>query len=199
MELYDIVEELVRRHNKGELNDLTKQDLENIAMLAKQLGLEFKPKSQPLRKGLFDLADTALLGLIPNTLRPTSPGEDLFGESAADKLAGGVGTVSGALVPIGGAFKLGQMAKSGNMSLMGLAKNQMARLNPTRDRVISSTSDFASNAAEAASTGLRNLQNSRRYNDLISGSTSLMSDAAEASAALGPAYIERLRRLLRLS
>ena len=54
MQLYDIVEELVRRHNKGELDDLPEQDLENIAMLAKQFGLQFKPKSQALRKGLFD-------------------------------------------------------------------------------------------------------------------------------------------------
>lgn len=148
------VAELVRRYNKGDLDYLPEKQKEQIAMLAAQMGLNFNVKSKPIRKGLFDLADTALLGLVPNSLRPYSVGEEYFGESKADKFSGTLGMLGGAIVPIGLAYKGMNYARSGGKSLMDMGKNKMADLNPLRDSVISRTSNMASNAAEAGAAGL---------------------------------------------
>tara|TARA_Y100000401_G_scaffold115145_1_gene118312 strand:- start:42 stop:635 length:594 start_codon:yes stop_codon:yes gene_type:complete len=152
--MYSVVKELVKRFNKGDLDYLPEKQKEQIAMLAAQMGLDFKPKSKPLRKGLFDLVDTAAFGLVPNSLRPTSIGEEYFGESTADKAAGALGTLGGAIVPIGLAYKGMNYARGGGRSLMDMGKNKMADLNPLRDSIISRSSNMASNAAEAGAAGL---------------------------------------------
>lgn len=99
------VEELVKRYHAGELGNLKEKDLEQIAILAAQFGIEFRPESKPIRKGLFDLADTATFGLLPNKWRPHSIGQEWHGESGIDKFAGGLGTVGGGLALGAGVLK----------------------------------------------------------------------------------------------
>ena len=80
---------------------LTESQKEEIAKLAYAYGKEFEVESKPISKGLFDLVDTATFGMVPNTWRPKSAGEEYFGESGLDKFAGGVGTVGGLLPALG--------------------------------------------------------------------------------------------------
>ena len=100
----DYVRELIRRYSEGTI-DLTDDEANQLAAQAYKYGLKFDVESRPLRKGLFDLADTASFGLIPNKWRPKSPGQELYGETFADKVAGGVGTLGGVATGIGGAIK----------------------------------------------------------------------------------------------
>ena len=101
----DAVVELVRRYNRGELDHLNEKDLEKISILAAQMGVEFNVESKPIRKGLFDLADTATFGLLPDTWRPHSVGQEWHGESGIDKFAGGVGTLAGGALLGAGVLK----------------------------------------------------------------------------------------------
>ena len=104
----DAIEELVRRWNAGNL-DISDERANKLAQKAYQHGIDFDPSSRPISKGLFDLVDTAAFGLVPNSWRPESVGQEYFGESGVDKFAGGVGTVAG-LIPAGaGLLKGAQM------------------------------------------------------------------------------------------
>jgi len=136
---FEQVKELVNRYHAGELSGLNEKDLEQIAILAAQMGIEFKVKSKPIRKGLFDLADTAAFGLIPNELRPTSIGQEWHGESGIDKFAGGVGTLGGAVLGGLGVLKLAGKAKSmfskAPFGTYG-GGNKVAQMNPQRDRLL---------------------------------------------------------------
>ena len=118
------IEELTRRFNEGDLDYLPKKQLEQIAMLAAQYGTDFRPKSKPVRKALFDFVDMAAFGLVPNKWRPESIGEEYFGESGWDRFAGGLGSLAGLGTGIygcirgvqalrGGAGGLGEAAKRG--------------------------------------------------------------------------------------
>ena len=111
------LEELVDRFNRGDLDYLPTKDKEQIAMLAAQHGMDFDVESKPLRKGLFDMVDTALFGMVPNKWRPKSIGEDYFGESRADRIAGTLGTVvgigGGLIGGLKGAAALGPKMASG--------------------------------------------------------------------------------------
>ena len=107
----DAVMELVRRWNEGNL-DITDERANKLAEKAYQHGIDFDPSSRPISKGLFDLADTAAFGMVPNSWRPESVGQEYFGESGIDKFAGGVGTVAGLLPAGAGLLKgAGYLAK----------------------------------------------------------------------------------------
>ena len=147
---YQAIQELVERFNSGELDWLPKKDLEQIAMLAAQTGLDFDVESKPVKKGLFDLVDTAAFGLVPNKLRPTSLGEEYHGESRLDKVAGGLGTLGGVLAGTGALYAGAKTVNIGGKSLLDLTKNKMAKINPTRDRVMNyDYRDLASRGVEA--------------------------------------------------
>ena len=103
---YDTVSELVNRYNNGEL-DISRKEADQLAKKASQYGLEFDVESRPISKGLFDFVDTAAFGMVPNTWRPESAGQDYYGESGIDKFAGGVGSIGGLVTGIGGALKYG--------------------------------------------------------------------------------------------
>ena len=87
----------------------TDDQAEKIAQVAKAYGVSFKRENKAGRKLAFDLADTALLGLVPNDWRPTSRGQETFGETGIDRVGGAVGTVAG-MVGTGGAAFLGRKA-----------------------------------------------------------------------------------------
>ena len=95
--------ELVDRYNEDP-RKFTDQEAEQVASIAGSTGLEFKRESRPFSKAAFDFADISTFGLIPNEWRPTSRGESVYGETTADKIFGGVGSV-------GGLFGAGAVAK----------------------------------------------------------------------------------------
>jgi hypothetical protein len=131
------VRELTDRFNRGDLDYLPRKDLENVAMLAAQFGTDLTPKSKPVRKALFDFVDSATLGLVPNKWRPTSIGEEYFGESSTDKTWGNIGTAAGFAVP----FKYGIAAVKGANTLWKTRKgaqagNKMSDINKGRDTLL---------------------------------------------------------------
>lgn len=96
----------------------TDRQAEQIAMLAKQYGFKFARESKPLKKFAFDLADTAMLGMLPNEWRPRSRGESVFGETKSERIAGGLGT--GIPLAAGGLLALSNPAAVGSMVGKGL-------------------------------------------------------------------------------
>ena len=88
-------------------NDFDDKQLEKLAKYAKHWGLtdKFQVESKPIRKGAFDLLDMPMFGLLPNEWRPYSPGQDIIGESTADRIAGGIGTIGGLGLGIGAGIK----------------------------------------------------------------------------------------------
>ncbi len=101
---FNDIMELLRRYNNGEIN-LTDEEAKKLSEIAFKLRQDFKVKSKPLQKGLFDLVDSATLGLVPNKWRPKSIGERLHGESSVDRWAGNIGGLAGYAVPGFGAYK----------------------------------------------------------------------------------------------
>ena len=99
------VQELVRQYN-DDPRMFSDQEAEMIANLSQQFGLDFQRTSKPGEKALFDAADMATFGLIPNRWRPESRGDTVLGESGIDEVAGGAGTLAG-LVGAGGVLKKG--------------------------------------------------------------------------------------------
>jgi len=95
--------ELVERYN-DDPRSFTDEEAEQVASIAASTGLEYTRLSKPFQKAAFDFADIATFGLIPNEWRPTSRGESVYGETTADKIFGGVGSV-------GGLFGAGAVAK----------------------------------------------------------------------------------------
>ena len=135
------VRALTERFNRGDLDYLPKKDLEQVAMLAAQYGTDFRPKSKPVKKALFDFVDMAAFGLVPNKWRPESIGEEYFGESGWDKFAGGVGSLAGLGTGIYGLYKGASKAKGlwdtwrGGSSAASTG-NKMAQLNSGRDAIM---------------------------------------------------------------
>ena len=109
MNEYDLIKELLSRHHSGQA-DLSDEDAELLAMKAQRFGERFTPESKPFSKGAFDAADMATFGLLPDEWRPYSPGQDIFGETTADKFAGTIGSICGM---IGGAAAATKGAKMG--------------------------------------------------------------------------------------
>ena len=155
LETINAVKELTDRFNRGDLDYLPNRDKEKIALLALQYGQDFKPESKPVRKALFDFADTALFGMIPNRWRPESIGEEYFGESKADKWAGGLGTIAGLVTGGGLAYKGVQALRGGAGELGGKIgsgiSSAKSTVTPYVEGGISRSSDFLSRGAEVTS------------------------------------------------
>ena len=105
MEEYRLIEELVRRHNAG-LIDLDRDETDKLAQKAYEHGIEFNVEAKPVRKALFDAADMATFGMLPNKWRPYSGGQDLYGERGIDRVAGGLGSLAGRVGGVGVATKV---------------------------------------------------------------------------------------------
>lgn len=98
------IRRLIDEYNRdpSRFNDM---EAEQIAMLAKAIGVQFKRSSKPLRNLAFSLANTATFGLLPNSLRPRSRGESVYGRTGLDSIASGIGTLGGLGVGGFGAFR----------------------------------------------------------------------------------------------
>lgn len=132
-----MVSDIVDRYHLNP-DEFTEEQAKKIARLAFEANIAFRPQSKALEKFVFDLTDTALLGLIPNTLRPTNVGEDYFGETESEKFASGAGSLLGLAAGIGGAFKLGKAGLPKAKSAMSdavagfksVGKERARRMNP---------------------------------------------------------------------
>ena len=91
-------------------DSFTEDQAEKLALIAFETNTPFRPETKKLKKFFFDLADTALLCLIPNELRPKRVGEDLYGESTGENIVGGAGSLLGLATGIGGAYGIGKRA-----------------------------------------------------------------------------------------
>jgi len=89
-----LVVELIEKYNRNP-DRYTDEEAEFIASLSQALGRNFNRESKPIGKGLFDLVDSATLGLVPDSLRPVSRGESVYGESDEEKFAGFLGEMAG--------------------------------------------------------------------------------------------------------
>ena len=127
---YEVVKELTRRYAEGNLH-LDERDAQRLAEMAYHYGIDFEVQGKALRKGLFDAADMASFGMLPNEWRPRSPGQDLHGEPGFDKLLGGAGTLLGLGTGIVGGAKLatkGYGALRGTFETGGKGASAIARV-----------------------------------------------------------------------
>ena len=157
---YDAVLELVKRHNDGIL-DLPDDKLKVVAQKAFEYGIPFDVESKPISKGLFDLADTAMFGLIPNEWRPESIGQEQFGETRMDRYAGNIGSLGGFLTGVGGAgYGLMKYGPKGAQAVGGA----MGKAKPLADDAISYSGDAMSRGAEASKEAIAKMRSAIHNN-----------------------------------
>jgi len=117
MNPYDIIQSLADEYHSNP-DAFSPEQGEQIATIAFEAGVPFRPETKKLAKFGFDMADTALFGMLPDQWRPRRDGEDLYGESEGEKIAGGAGSLLG-LVPAG--FGAGALIKKGFKGAKNLA------------------------------------------------------------------------------
>ena len=113
----------------GAYNDdprsFTDEEAEMIAMLASQTGMNFRRENKPIQKGLFNMADIGLLGMLPNEWEPWSRGQSVYGESTSEKIGSGIGAAAGLPASLLSGYGL---VRGG----MGLAKGAMGMMRGAR-------------------------------------------------------------------
>lgn len=116
MNPYDIIQSLADEYHSNP-DAFSPEQGEQIATIAFEAGIPFRPETKKLAKFGFDMADTALFGMLPDQWRPRRDGEDLYGESKGEQIAGGAGTLLG-LIPAG--LGAGALIKGGVKTAKGL-------------------------------------------------------------------------------
>tara|TARA_X000001388_G_scaffold52188_1_gene37882 strand:+ start:6838 stop:7287 length:450 start_codon:yes stop_codon:yes gene_type:complete len=89
-------------------NSFSDEEAEVIAGLTRQLGMPFDRERKPIRKFLYGAGEMATFGLLPDSLKPHSRGQDVYGETAIDAIASGAGSLLGLAGGIGGAYRAGR-------------------------------------------------------------------------------------------
>ena len=130
-----IMLEVVEAYNKNP-QKYTDQEAEFIATIAKALGKDFERENQPVKKGLYNLLETVTLGFAPDELKPVSRGETVYGETEADQIGGGLGTLLGFGTGLGGAYLGGRALLSSGVrrAARGRVANASSRLSQALDR-----------------------------------------------------------------
>ena len=100
--------DLVFKYNR-EPKKYSDKQAEKIAFIAARLGLPFKGESKALQKFFFDTIDNIAFGALPESMRPVSRGESVYGETGLEKVAG-VASLLGYAVPGALGAKLGTRA-----------------------------------------------------------------------------------------
>ena len=119
----------------------TDQEAEIIAGLTRQLGMPFDRKRKPIRKLLYNAGEMATFGLLPDSLKPYSRGQDVYGETAIDAIASGAGSLLGLAGGIGGAYKAGRgiirsdRARDVGGKIMDVGKTARDMANPAIENV----------------------------------------------------------------
>ena len=96
---------LIQDYNKNP-DRYNNQEAEAIALMARGLGQNFRRESKPIRKALYQAGEMATFGLLPDTWEPHSRGESVYGQTAIDKMASGVGMAGGLAGGLIGGAKL---------------------------------------------------------------------------------------------
>ena len=115
-----LINDLIREYN-NDPSRYTDDEAEIVATLARSIGTDFRRENKAGDKALFDLADTAAFGFLPDEWRPVSRGESVYGETANEKTAGlmgqGLGLVSG-----------GTLAYKGGRGLFNVGKDAAGKV-----------------------------------------------------------------------
>ena len=99
------VREAIGRFNTNQ-SSYTDEEQRNLLKLALHYGTAYEPEAKPISKGLYNFANIASFGLMPESWRPHSIGQDYYGERGIDRVAGGLGTLAGLVGGVGAATKL---------------------------------------------------------------------------------------------
>jgi hypothetical protein len=99
-----IATQLINQYHQNP-DAFSEDQAERLALMAFTMNIPFRPETKKLSKFVFELANTATLGLTPNSWRPRRVAEHLYGETQGEKIAGGLGTLMGLAIPIGGGIK----------------------------------------------------------------------------------------------
>jgi len=105
-------------------------EAEVIAQLSKAMGRNFRRESKPFSKALYGAADMATFGLLPESFKPRSRGETVYGQTGIDSIASGAGMLAGlgaGLIGAGRAVSFGAGALRGRAGdALKAVKNRMA-------------------------------------------------------------------------
>lgn len=131
----DIIRRLVLEYNQNP-NKYSDEQAEVVATLSRQMGMDFKRGSKPVRTALYGLGEAATFGLLPNSLRPETRGESVYGaNNTGAELLGNLvgGAVSGGLA-VKGARGLSKGASN-------VFNNIRSRMGGTQSNPVSSVRD----------------------------------------------------------
>ncbi len=119
-------------------------EAEVIAQLSKAMGRNFRRESKPFSKALYGAADMATFGLLPESFKPRSRGETVYGQTGIDSIASGAGMLAGLGAGLIGA---GRAVSFGAGALRGRTGDA---LRAVRNRVGSAGASVASRAGNVA-------------------------------------------------
>tara|TARA_R110001583_G_scaffold562_2_gene5082 strand:+ start:4515 stop:5162 length:648 start_codon:yes stop_codon:yes gene_type:complete len=131
----DIVRRLILEYNQNP-NKYSDEQAEVVATLSSQMGMDFKRESKPISTALYGLGEAATFGLLPNSLRPETRGESVYGaNNTGAELLGNLvgGAVSGGLA-VKGARGLSKGASN-------VFNNIRSRMGGTQSNPVSSVRD----------------------------------------------------------
>jgi len=134
----DIVRRLISEYNQNP-NKYSDEQAEVVATLSRQMGMDFKRGSKPVRTALYGLSEAATFGLLPNSLRPETRGESVYGaNNTGAELLGNLvgGAVSGGLA-VKGARGLSKGASNVFNNIRSrMGRTQSNPVSSVRDRVL---------------------------------------------------------------
>tara|TARA_R100000808_G_C2145317_1_gene153136 strand:- start:1585 stop:2127 length:543 start_codon:yes stop_codon:yes gene_type:complete len=130
----DQIMSLIGAYN-SDPRSFTDEEAEMIAMLSAQSGIRFRREFKPVSKGLYNMADIGLLGMLPNEYEPWSRGQSVYGETTGEKIGSGIGTVAGLPLAVlsglglaGGAIGLGKRAMGYARGKRGVDEGNLLQL-----------------------------------------------------------------------
>jgi len=134
----DIVRRLISEYNQNP-NKYSDEQAEVVATLSRQMGMDFKRGSKPVKTALYGLGEGATFGLLPDSLRPETRGESVYGaNNTGAELLGNLvgGSVSGGLA-VKGARGLTKGASSVFNNIRSKMKGTQSNpVSSVRDRVL---------------------------------------------------------------
>jgi len=173
-------------------NAYSDEDAEIMAQLARAHSVRFKRSGKAGRKLLFDLADTALLGMVPNEWRPQARGDRVFGEKGLDKFAGAVGTGVGMLGLGAGAIAgrgalwaggkaLGKAGVNAGASAYGMAGRGIAQATPYAQKAQAYYRKLVKDAPNIAKRAGERIEGARGYARQKAGSMTALERGSNTS------------------
>tara|TARA_R100000234_G_scaffold29108_1_gene16824 strand:- start:2412 stop:3191 length:780 start_codon:yes stop_codon:yes gene_type:complete len=137
-ESYQKMRRLVQAYNAdpSSFNDV---EAEQIALIAKTIGLPFNREVKPIANLLYGAAEGLSLGFAPDSWRPTERGESVYGRSGTNKFFSGAGMVVGGL----GGLRIGT-------GLLGLAGKGATAAG---SKILSGVQPYAASAYSTAGRG----------------------------------------------